>query len=270
MKINKINSEPISEIPYYSLSTGRKVERCLLHVFEAEATGLPDEIDTLICTSDLQGTLSRNSTKLKDLLGIYVAKELASFFDTTNYSAKSKTGVLLAGDFFCQPDLAGRGGYGFVDEVWYAFSSKFRWVAGVAGNHDNFRQSFYSNPKPNIFYLNNNFQDVDNIKIGGLSGIIGDSKKRPNRYSEEDYIMQLRNLTNNSLDILILHQHLDMIDFNKVVISQRYETSPKLIIHGHKPTTQNFYELPNGTQIVNVHEKVMIIKKAKDLICINI
>lgn len=48
----------------------------------------------------------------------------------------ARMGAILAGDLYSVPEANKRGGYGDVADVWSAFASRFAWVAGVAGNHD--------------------------------------------------------------------------------------------------------------------------------------
>jgi hypothetical protein len=76
--------------------------------------------------SDLQG-IARG-----ELLGIAVAAELAPL-------TSEHTGVIIAGDMFSVAAADKRGGFGDVAPVWHAFADRFRWVAGVSGNHDDVR-----------------------------------------------------------------------------------------------------------------------------------
>ncbi len=57
---------------------------------------------------------------------------------TNDLDALILVGVLLAGDFYTNPDLKRRGSAGDLEDLWIGFDERFRWVAGVASNHDLF------------------------------------------------------------------------------------------------------------------------------------
>ncbi len=260
MKIIEIKNEPIYSIYYENLSYSGKIEFKELIFYDAIVDNLPESIDAIVCTSDLQGIIRNNDNTNEVLLGIHIVNEIALLLEVYGIARVKNTGIILAGDFFVKKGLSGRGGLGFVDEIWYAFSDKFMWVAGVAGNHDNFRDSFPKN-KNNIFFFENSIENIFGISIGGISGIIANSTKRKYRYSEDYFRFNIEKILNSSVDILLLHQN---IDYRKLMETSKIEYSNnKIIIFGHKQMEPFFKFDKNNIQIINTHEKVVIIRKNK-------
>ncbi|MEZ6040302.1 MAG: hypothetical protein R3C20_07335 [Planctomycetaceae bacterium] len=74
-------------------------------------------------------------------------------------------GVILAGDFYTVPNLDKRGGSGDVTSVWQAFARQFKWVVGVAGNHDIFGNS--EAPAQRIS-ANSHYLDGQRVMLSGL------------------------------------------------------------------------------------------------------
>ena len=72
------------------------------------------------------------------MLGEQLADELVRLAVAGAVPDPARTGVLLAGDLYTVPPLERRGGAGDTTPVWQAFADRFRWVAGVVGNHDDF------------------------------------------------------------------------------------------------------------------------------------
>jgi hypothetical protein len=262
MHIEDFKSEPIFSIPYRGIDTDGIIRDHEYPVFECHASGLPEGIEAMVCTSDLQGMYYSESRKKNELAGIHVAEEMALFLEIERKIDPKRTLAILAGDFFCQPDLSGRGGFGFVDEVWYAFASAFGYVAGVTGNHDNFRTNFQK-VISNSHLLHDEARHTQELIIAGIGGIIGQSTKRPLRHAEEDFkAMFYRNLATRP-DILILHENPESFDPSFAHLSKlgtNPATSP-LIVFGHRKLPEPLIELGNGMQLLNVNERVVIIRQ---------
>jgi hypothetical protein len=100
---------------------------------------LPDPLAALVVRSDLQG---RAHTEREGdpalLLGETLANELAVLAELGELTDLARVGVVLAGDVYSEPRLEKRGGFGGARPAWLALRQRFRWVAGVAGNHDDF------------------------------------------------------------------------------------------------------------------------------------
>lgn len=256
MRIEHFNTEPMFEIPYRGIDADGIIRDHTYPVLECRASGIPDGIKAIVCTSDLQGLYYSDNNKKGILAGIHVAEELAIFLEVERGINPKETLVILAGDFFCEPNLGGRGGFGYVDEVWYAFADRFGQVVGVAGNHDDFKDNFPSNSS-NISLILNGTITVEGLTIAGISGIIGNSKKRPYRYSEQEFYSMTSDITQHLPDIIVLHQNPDEFDREwKQFLSLKINDCKQLLcVCGHRKRNIAFSELPNGLQLLNVHEK---------------
>ena len=107
-----------------------------LEIKRARAIGLPDTLDAIVATSDLQGIVPDPRTCEATLLGVAVAEALEELAFYNVLPPADRIGVVLAGDLYSVPTADKRGGFGDVASVWRAFAKRFAWVAGVAGNHD--------------------------------------------------------------------------------------------------------------------------------------
>ncbi|MCD4652393.1 hypothetical protein K8T06_00480 [bacterium] len=110
-----------------------------------------------------------------------------------------------------------RGGKGDVIDIWYSFRNYFKWVTGVAGNHDRFGSELSDLTEflmeLHINYLDGDPKFVDSIKIGGIGCVIGNPTK-PFRRRESDFTGCINQLVSNGIDILILHEGPDVPDKN--------------------------------------------------------
>ncbi|KFE67217.1 hypothetical protein DB31_8570 [Hyalangium minutum] len=104
-----------------------------------------------------------------------------------------------------------RGASGDVRSVWNAFASQFRWVAGVAGNHDTFgtsreRERFLQ--QPGLYLMDGEVHEVDGLRLGGVSGIIGRTDK-PGRRAEADQLKRIQGVLRQEPEVLVLHEGPD-------------------------------------------------------------
>ena len=81
------------------------------------------------------------------------------------------------------------------------FSDITEQVITVHGNHNLVDNNLLNK---NITVLDSTSINISNIKISGVSGIIG-NEKRPQRKSEENYIKCLNNPKLKNSDIFLLH-----------------------------------------------------------------
>jgi Icc protein len=265
MRITSIFPHPIHQIPSLAAAPGRnRVVEVILPILLAEVDALPDGLDALIATSALQGIDPKDGY----LLGHRVAIELEILADMEKIPSPKTTGIVLAGDLYAQTDK--RGGYGDVREVWQGFSRRFRWVAGVAGNHDRFGDSIPDikgfKVGRGIHYLDGDMVEVDGIRIGGISGIIGKPSK-PFRRSEKDFRRTLRQLFKELPDILILHESPNDPDNrqmgNESIRSELATASKLLVICGHSHWKVPICDLYNTVQVLNVDSQVVVLKVAE-------
>lgn len=221
------------------------------------------EIDYLIATSDLQGHILENGEY--KLLGEELPSFLSLLFDLEFPQIdKKRVGVLLCGDLYA--DMHKRGGLGDVKGVWRAFNDVFGFVAGVAGNHDDFGDykgfNTFKNEK-GINYINRKTKNIKGLNISGLSGIIGRTDK-PFRNDKEQHLRNLKELLLKQPDVLLLHEgpnnlEPDLIgnDDIRQVIEQARNTT---IFCGHKHWEETIIQKPDGVQIINVDGKCLILK----------
>jgi len=176
-----------------------------------------------------------------------------------------QVGAILAGDFYTYPDLKGRGGSGDVTEVWQAFADEYRWVVGVAGNHDTFGERGRPFSRTNATFLDGQREEVDELRFAGLSGVIGNTRKNYRR-SHEDYLFELDDILSGPTDILVMHDGPDApdekgcrgIEEAREIIERR---KPNLVVRGHCHWPVPFVELSCGVQILNVDATVAILTK---------
>jgi 3',5'-cyclic-AMP phosphodiesterase len=266
VKILSIDPNPIHEIPMRCASPGKRsktIDR-VLPVYIATVDELPANLAALIVTSDLQG----EDPAMSRLIGHRVAEELETLADERHLIPTSlQTGVILAGDLYAT--LHQMGGLGDVRSIWEDFRRRFRWVAGVAGNHD----SFGSTPAnfeefintANLYYLDGKIRQVDQLSIAGISGLIS-KKTLPLRRPEKVYRELMRDLLKKSPDILILHEGPSdpdrKLSGNDAIRSELIDCQSLLTICGHVYWKEPLTDLPQGGQILNVDGRVVILVPA--------
>ena len=267
MRIIEIKEQPIEYFPYLNVGGGRKgVIKVRLPIYHGYVDELPDDLDALIVTSDLQGNIETKDEIL--LLGEVLPEFLKDlilleFKDVEPMS----TGVLLCGDMYAT--LLKRGGLGDVRSVWYAFREQFRWVAGVAGNHDDFGMFHdrleFKLKEADIYFLEKESVEIDELKIGGVSGIIG-TKKRTNRVPESDFLDYILDRLVKKPDVLLLHQGPSFGEESlngSPEVREILEMSkrPTLVCSGHCHWSKHLVELTNKTQVLNADGKVFILTR---------
>lgn len=179
--------------------------------------------------------------------------------------ANGRIGVLLAGDFYTVPALGKRGGSGDVASVWQAFADEFDWIVGVAGNHDLFGDAAirprFTDP---VHFLDQDTVNIDELPIAGLSGIPG-NPRRPRRRTEDEFVGALDLLLCDSPAIVVMHEGPDAPNFGfrgSPRIRHALERSKStLVVRGHAHWSKPFAELSNGTQVLNVDARVVILSK---------
>lgn len=225
-----------------------------------------DGIDYIIIASDLQGNVIENGEP--KLLGEVLPEFLKLLFEVefTKVNRK-KIVVLLCGDLYARIDK--RGGHGDVKNVWREFNKYFGFVAGVAGNHDDFgdSQDFEDfNREEGIYYLDNQIKKVAGLKIGGISGIIGRPDK-PFRNEETKHLKELKQLLLKQPDFILLHEgpnnkSPELTGNNDIRLIIEH-SQRNIICCGHNHWKRSLIEKENGTQIINADSKCIILKVKK-------
>lgn len=269
MKIN-LEETPIEFYPYLEVGSGQTnngkpiILSKKLPIYFGDFESNKTSVDFLIICSDLQGMTERDG--IYKLLGEELPEFLKLLIEVEfNSISNPKIGVLLCGDLFTNLDK--RGASGDVRQVWIKFKEQFNWVVGVAGNHDQFGtvselKTFKA--MDDIFLLHKDVIEIDKLKIGGISGIIGRPDKS-NRVEEKEYLQQLKVFLKKDLDILLLHETPDFPNLDYIgnpKIREVLDTYSKTnICCGHCHWDKTLVELENNSLIMNVDSKVVILKK---------
>src|SRR5687767_13378649 len=119
MRISGIEAIPFHVLPY-SLSPSVNSPRGELPFFRAWVDGLPDSLDAILATADLQGVINAGGTTLG--LGEALPVAIQRLRHDVLLPARDRTGAILAGD------LHARAGEDDVLPVWLAVERVCRWV----------------------------------------------------------------------------------------------------------------------------------------------
>jgi len=259
LQIVGIDDELIREVHYLTAASrggGSDVERLPI-ARGALAAPLGDELSALIVCSDLQGFVPGPGGR-SELLGVQVAAVLEDLASDGAIPPAARTGVLLAGDLYSVLAANRHGGYGDVAEVWGQFVERFAWVAGVAGNHDDV--SGVAKLGPRVHLLDGELAEPGGLRIGGVSGIIGNPRK-PGRRSEADQLRAIEHAIGHDLDILVLHEGPrggDQQPGNHAIRAAIEAGAVGLTICGHDHWRAPLAAHAHG-QILNVDARVVVL-----------
>ena len=170
MKIIKIDNKPFHELNYRSSGKG-KPRFCTLPFYYAYVDKLPDNISSIIATSDLQGReIDEHNNRL---LGVAVSEELTllkEFNIIPNFEL-----IISVGDLYDKPELNKYGASGNVTNVLNAFSEITEQVIAVHGNHDVVDNNLLNK---NITILDSTSINISNIKsilVSSLANLLDNS-----------------------------------------------------------------------------------------------
>jgi hypothetical protein len=226
---------------------------------------MPSGLDAIVFTSDLQARVPSDGTGTEmRLAGEVVAEELVILAELGEIPSAERVGVVILGDMFARPGLDRRGGNGDVRSVWEAFRTRFKWVAGVAGNHDHFGASphefteFVSRSR--LFFLDGDCTRIDGLLVGGVSGVVGE-RERPFRRSRDQFLAEVKEILSADPDLLLLHIGLPRQDIEGVVGIDEllHHRRSLLTAFGHKHWPVALEELPGGGQLLNVEGRVIVL-----------
>jgi 3',5'-cyclic-AMP phosphodiesterase len=266
--------ETVDHVAYlYAAKGGGAVAKGLLAVTVCPTDGLPDELNGVILTADLQGRELLPPTKnnptapsraLREgdrLLGQVVAARLTELSAQGRLPAGDRLGVILAGDLWAIPGCTRRGGRGDVRPVWEAFRSGRRWVAGVRGNHDVFV------PRPTdaadgLHVLNGTTVQLDGLTIGGVGGVICHSGK-PESLRAEKFLDKLREATAGGVDMLVTHAGPDGatpdLRGSAEIRAAVAGLAGRLMVFGHCHWHAPVEQMPGGPLLLNVDSRVSVL-----------
>jgi Icc-related predicted phosphoesterase len=279
MRITDWTGKPIHEVPFLHARRGGGVsEEGVLAVTTAKVSGLPEPLEGLVLTADLQGrellpptnrqrrSGSHRPREGRRLLGEVAAEQLRRLSERGELPAADKLGVVLAGDFWAEPGCIRRGGLGKVGAVWSAFGGAARWVAGVLGNHDQYEHAgppSDANPSAvrRVALLDGDTVELDGCRLGGVGGILGDPRK-PRRKSERRYVELLEGVLRGQPDLVVLHEPPESAEGGcrgKVVVRDcLLRQPPTLVVCGHCHWPTPLQTLANGTQVCNVDSRLIV------------
>ena len=268
MRINDFQLSPIGEFRY--LNAGRGAGRYYedgIPVHVATVDKLPEGLDALVLTADLQGRERFEDAPEKQprLIGEVITEWLArDVLPNQGIHNPDRVAAMLAGDFYTVPALDKRGGTGDVSQVWQAFANEFAWVAGVPGNHDTFGDSSKQRPRCSgrSHFLDGDLAEVDGFRIGGLGGIIG-NPKRPNRRYEDDYLNALMKLADSQPQMLLMHDgpagsergQRGWSCVSELLVASDFRG---LVVRGHAHWKDPFAEFECGLQVLNVDARLVV------------
>lgn len=273
MRITSLDELPCWVFPYRNVDGQGNGVPTLLPVHRGIVDRLPENVDALICTADLQGFTfisdGRGGEEML-LLGQALPTMLQDLVEAELLPPLERCAALLAGDLFALPNK--RGGYGDALPVWRAWGEACRWTAGVAGNHDLFENtpdgeipSRKAIGQSDAYILNAKTVELDGIRIAGVSGCIG-NPKRPFRFTEEDYQDSVFQMVAEHFDVLVMHDGPDMPHLGpgykgSTAIREVLEMihGPRLVVRGHADWPSLLGELRNGVQVLNVEARVVIL-----------
>lgn len=272
MRILHIEPEPLHTLPYRTAASGGGVLQTSFPVLRGTVDRLPTGCAALFACSDLQGLADETAGDYSGearLLGEALADELALLAELGVIPPTNEVGVLLCGDLYVRPLLDARGGLGDVRGVWRAFARHFRWVAGVAGNHDAFgtpaeRDAFAR--EPGIHLLDGDAATLDGLHVAGLDGIIG-GKDKPNRRDERSFARELRRLLDARPDVVVLHQGPDVPQERRVgdvrVREALRSARDLLVLCGHAHWATPLATLHEGVQVANLDGRGVLLVPLK-------
>jgi hypothetical protein len=256
--IVSIEPKPFQELRYLNASRRGRAEVARLPFHRGRAE-LPAAWDALVIASDLQGIATpspypRSGTartamwcEAAALLGVSVAREIEEM-------DLGRVVIVLAGDLYSVPEANKRGGFGDVSSVWNAFA-EIGEVVGVAGNHDDVSRVSRGT------LLDGDVVEMEGVRIGGVGLVIGNDEK-PGRRSTDD---QLDKLYDAMLcDLLVLHEGPrldDDRDGAEAVRDALEDAHVKLVVCGHRPWSEPLARIGRATQVLNVHERVVVLQK---------
>jgi Icc protein len=269
MRILSLHPTPIHEWSYLNAASRGGSEVRSLPLLRATVDALPSDMEAVLALSDLQGMAPHALREgAAALLGEVLADDLALMGEVGDLPHPSRTGILLAGDLFSDPGADKRGASGDVRSVWNAFAAQFRWVLGVAGNHDTFgtpreRERFLQ--QPGVHLLDGEVQEVDGLLLGGVSGIIGRTDK-PGRREEADQLERIHGVLRQAPEVLVLHEGPDSpaetLRGSPAIREALAGQAGLLVVCGHSHWEVPLVTLESGTQVLNVDARAVLLTRS--------
>jgi hypothetical protein len=267
VRIVELAAEPLHRLTYSDAAPGGGTQVRELPLLRGRVEGLPRQLDALLVTSDLQGRAPLPSSGgTLELLGEALAEEYATLADLELVPPPEFTGVILAGDLFAAPGADRMGATGDVRSVWRAFAARFRWVAGVAGNHDLFggtQEHARFAREAGINLLDGTHVALDDLRIGGVAGICG-RKGKPNRRPPEEFVAAARRALQGNPHVLVLHEGPEGGEGQRgnPELTAALASRRGIVVCGHVHWNRPLADLPGGGQVLNVDARAIVLERA--------
>jgi Icc protein len=262
--------DPLEFVTYWvpgrrkkAMDQERALEKHQLPIYHAKVEGLPKALDGLFICSDLQGHVKEGEEYI--LLGEWLPEFLETYLGVYFPDLKAEyIGIMLCGDMYAR--LEKRGGGGDVRPVWSAFNERFRWVAGVAGNHDYFgtkeEQASFAREE-GIHLLEKQLIELDGLDIAGISGIIGREDKLF-RVEQGEYLQALKRLLRKRPEFLLLHESPSCEnEHGNPLIREILETASNTttLFCGHCHWSKVQHQYPNGFEVFNLDARALFLHR---------
>jgi 3',5'-cyclic-AMP phosphodiesterase len=266
MQVLELIDRPIHRIQFLNAAKGGGVESQALPILAGRVDALPEGLEALLVTSDLQGVVRSGKDNTTHLLGEELVDVYVKLAAQGVVPSPERTGVLLAGDLYAAPNGDKRGASGDVRSVWAAFARSFRWVAGVEGNHDRFGTDVEKSAllsQPNLHLIDYGTIALESLRIGGVSGIMGDPAK-PGRRDTKQFLAALEVTLEAQPDLLLLHQGptgamAQLGDPQVTALMRRYASM--LTVCGHVHWEQPLADLNPSMQVLNVDCRAIVLTR---------
>jgi len=256
MRLIDLDPQPFFRLRYLNAARGGGTESAFLPFQRGTVEGLPTALQALVVMADLQGIVPDPMTREAMLLGVAVVDALDALAMDGQVPPLSSCGAVLAGDLFSVPEANKRGGFGDVAPVWRACARSFRWVAGVAGNHDDVRSVQHL---ANAELLDGNVVERDGLRIGGV-GLVSGNPAKAGRRAEAAQLERIELTLLDEPNVLVLHEGPSAGDFEGHPAIAVLLTAPEVLsIFGHVPWPAAAADVPG--QLLNVHERVLVLTR---------
>ncbi len=269
MRIVELDSSPLGHVEYMNAAPRGGVESAALPIVRAHVDSLPLDVQALYVAGDLQGIV--NSWEIGGeprLLGEELADRAWQLADQHQLPAPNASAAILAGDLYSVPTANKRGATGDVRSVWDAFRDSFAWVAGVSGNHDLFgsaREKLRFEQQDGLHLLDGEVRSIGGILVAGVGYIVGNPQKLGRR-EESDFLDRVRRVLKARPDVLILHEGPNgdrSQRGNAAIRALLVQHPPTLVLCGHSHWEFPLCELENGTQVLNVDGRLVVLSKVE-------